>query len=94
LPRFKDSARRARHSRAVAAHTTTLDVRQLPLWRRLPAILAAFDGLAPGEAIELLVDLDPWPLRGYLDATREGACEWLALENGPDVWRVRLSRSA
>ena len=55
MPRFKDSARRARHSRAVAAHTTTLDVRQLPLWRRLPAILAAFDGLAPGDAIVVRV---------------------------------------
>ncbi len=78
----------------MTAPTAVVDVRDVPLWRRLPSILAAFDQLAVGHAIELVVDLDPWPLRSYFEATRAGACEWQALESGPQTWRVRLSRRA
>ena len=76
----------------MSAHTTIVDVRHVPLWRRLPSILAAFDALAPGDAIELVVDLDPWPLRSYLEATRSGACDWRSIEDGPQTWRARLTR--
>jgi uncharacterized protein (DUF2249 family) len=89
----------ARHHRASAADRLTtrrdhtiLDVRDIPFWRRLDAILAAFDRLGAGEAIELQVDLDPWPLRSYLEATRRVPFEWQYLESGPQTWRVRLSR--
>jgi uncharacterized protein (DUF2249 family) len=71
-----------------------IDVRGLPHWQRLPPILQAFDALAPGEQIDLVVDLDPWPLRAYLDATRNGACDWQPITAGPPIWRVRLRRSA
>jgi uncharacterized protein (DUF2249 family) len=92
LPRFKDIEGCPQDSAAVTAHTIVVDIRHVPLWRRLPSILAAFDALAPGDAIELVVDLDPWPLRSYVDATRGGLCEWQAIESGPQVWRVRLQR--
>ncbi len=72
--------------------TTVVDVRHVPLWQRLPSILQAFDQLTVGTAIELVVDLDPWPLRSYFEATRAGACDWQPIESGPEVWRVRLSR--
>jgi uncharacterized protein (DUF2249 family) len=94
LPRFKDIAGCPHQSAAVAPHTIVVDVRTMALWRRLPLILSAFDGLAPGDAIELVVDLDPWPLRSYFDTTRSGQCDWQALESGPKVWRVRVSRRA
>jgi uncharacterized protein (DUF2249 family) len=81
-----------RKSFTVTAHTTVVDVRHVPLWRRLPSILQAFDQLASGDAIELIVDLDPWPLLSYLEATRAGACAWQTLEGGPQTWRVRLAR--
>ncbi len=83
---------RWRKSSAVTARTTIVDVRHLPLWRRLASILQAFDQLAAGDAIELIVDLDPWPLRSYFEATRSGACDWRSLEDGPQTWRVRLTR--
>lgn len=76
----------------MSAHTTVVDVRQVPLWRRLASILAAFDALTPGDAIELVVELDPWPLHSYVDATRGGLCEWRSIEDGPQMWRVRLTR--
>jgi len=52
-----------------------LDVRQIPFWHRLDAVLAACDRLDDDEALELLVDIDPWPLRSYLDATRQPAAD-------------------
>ena len=72
---------------------TVIDVRRMPFWHRLPSILQAFDGLARGEALELVVDLDPWPLHAHLDLTRAGQCTWQMLEDGPECWRVRLRRS-
>ncbi len=85
-----------RHHRAIAADllTTqrdlTLDVRRIPFWHRLDAVLRAFDRLGQGEALELLVDIDPWPLRSYLEATRAVPIDWQYLESGPLTWRVRL----
>jgi uncharacterized protein (DUF2249 family) len=75
-------------------HDDCLDVRPLPFWRRLDAILAACDRLQPGEALELVVEIDPWPLRTYLEDTRRTAFEWHYLESGPQTWRVRVSRLA
>lgn len=71
---------------------TVVDVREVAFWHRLPLILQAFDGLAPGQALDLVVDLDPWPLRAHLDATRAGQCDWQPQEDGPQRWRVRLRR--
>lgn len=70
-----------------------LDVRHIPFWRRLDAVLAACDGLEGDETLELLVDIDPSPLRTYLEATRKPAFVWDVLEGGPDTWRVRLRRA-
>ena len=71
---------------------TVIDVRTIPFWRRPTSILLAFDRLLPGEALELIVDLDPWPLRDHLEQTRPGECDWQLLEAGPERWRVRLLR--
>jgi uncharacterized protein (DUF2249 family) len=92
LPRFKDSGLSWRKSAAVTSHTAIVDVRSVPLWRRLASILQAFDQLAAGDAIELIVDLDPWPLRSYFESTRADAFEWRTIEDGPQTWRVRLTR--
>jgi uncharacterized protein (DUF2249 family) len=100
LRRFKDAAPRATHSglstapalRLTAHRDLTLDVRHIPFWHRLDAILRAFDGLEPGGALVLHVDIDPWPLRTYLEATRAVPFDWQYLESGPATWRVRLRR--
>jgi uncharacterized protein (DUF2249 family) len=72
--------------------TTVIDVRSTPFWRRLAVIVQAFDRLAPGEALELVVDLDPWPLKTHLESTRPGQFGWRMLQDGPECWRTRLSR--
>ncbi len=71
-----------------------LDVRSVPFWHRLPLILDAVAQLQDERTLELVVDLDPWPLRSYLETTRAGAIDWEYLERGPEVWRIRLSMRA
>jgi uncharacterized protein (DUF2249 family) len=71
-----------------------LDVRQIPFWRRLDAIIAACDRLQPGDSLLLVVEVDPWPLRQYLEATRRTAFDWQYVESGPRTWRVRVIRLA
>jgi uncharacterized protein (DUF2249 family) len=73
------------------SNTPTLDVREVPLWRRLPLILGAVGQLESGAALELVVDLDPWLLRNVLESTTAGGIDWDDVESGPEVWRVRLS---
>jgi uncharacterized protein (DUF2249 family) len=73
--------------------SSTLDVRQVPLWHRLPMILGAVDQLEPGATLELVADLDPWPLREVLAASRARlVLDWEVMDAGPETWRIRVSR--
>jgi uncharacterized protein (DUF2249 family) len=75
-----------------AYETTVLDVRVIAPRDRHPRILADLWALAPEEALELLVDHDPVPLRYQLEAEQPGCFDWAYLEEGPETWRVRLQR--
>lgn len=69
-----------------------LDVRPIPPRDKHPSIFRAFDGLASGQALLLVNDHDPRPLRYQLMAERPGTFEWAYEAEGPEVWRVRISR--
>ncbi|MDA8346251.1 MAG: DUF2249 domain-containing protein [Thermaerobacter sp.] len=71
-----------------------LDVRSLVPMQRHTAIFATFDGLKPGEAFELVNDHDPKPLYYQFEAEHAGTFTWDYLEQGPQVWRVRIGRQA
>ncbi|WP_149205302.1 DUF2249 domain-containing protein [Actinotalea subterranea] len=71
-----------------------LDVRPLVPAERHARIFGAVAALAPGEAFVLANDHDPKPLRYQLDAEEPGQIGWEYLAEGPDVWRVRISRAA
>lgn len=71
-----------------------IDVRAIIPRERHPRIFAAFDQLAPGAGFELVNDHDPRPLRYQFEAERPGQLEWTYLEQGPEVWRVRLEKRA
>ncbi len=72
----------------------TLDVRAIPPARRHPMIFARFNALAEGDSFELVNDHDPKPLYYQLNFEYSGQLGWEYLEQGPRVWRVRISRTA
>lgn len=74
--------------------TTTLDVRTIAPRERHPLIFETFDALDFGAAFELVNDHDPRPLYYQFQAERAGAAEWTYLEQGPERWRVRITRTA
>lgn len=69
-----------------------LDLRPLSARDRHPAVTASFASLAPGSSFELRNDHDPLPLHLYFKAVYEGQFRWQALEEGPLLWRVNVTR--
>lgn len=70
----------------------TVDVRQTPPSQRHPMIFGTFEALEPGQSFELVNDHDPKPLYYQFQAERTGQFEWNYLEQGPEVWRVQISK--
>ena len=71
-----------------------LDVRPLPPPRRHPLIFETFEHLRPGQAFVLVNDHDPKPLFYQFSAEWPGQFTWEYLEQGPEVWRVKIGKAA
>lgn len=71
----------------------TLDVRVIPPPEKHPTIFQTFAALAPGDAFVLVNDHDPKPLRYQFEFEHEGEFGWDYLEQGPEVWRVQISKT-
>jgi uncharacterized protein (DUF2249 family) len=71
---------------------TTADVRGLLPSERCTTVSAAFKTLALGAVLEIVNDNDPKPLYRQLQADAPGNFSWVYLENGPDVWRVSITK--
>jgi regulator of cell morphogenesis and NO signaling len=56
-------------------------------------IFKTFDELKPGESFELHNDHDPMPLRFQLENTRGNIFTWNYLEQGPELWRIKITRN-
>lgn len=69
-----------------------IDVRPMPPRERHPKIFGTWEELPPGESILLVNDHDPVPLYYQFAAEHEGTFRWEYLEQGPDVFRVRISK--
>jgi uncharacterized protein (DUF2249 family) len=79
----------------MAANTdVTLDVRAEPPAHRHALIFDAYHSLAPGNGFVLVNDHDPKPLWYQFEAEHAGAYSWDYLQQGPEVWRVRIGRPA
>ena len=61
---------------------------------RHTVIRQLFETLPRGGALQLVVDHEPRPLRMQFEGRYGAACSWSYLEEGPDVWRVRLVNAA
>jgi len=72
--------------------TSTIDVREIPPRLRHPRIFETFGALLPGQALLLVNDHDPKPLYYQFQAESAGEFTWDYVEQGPEVWQVRIGR--
>ncbi len=79
---------------AVNATRREIDVREIPPRDRHPLIFSTFRGLRRAETMEIVNDHDPRPLYYQMQAEQPGKFSWDYLENGPYVWRVRVTKLA
>ncbi len=79
---------------AVVNGELNLDVRHIAPPQRHPLIFQTFESLRPDEAFILINDHDPKPLYYQFMFERKGQFTWEYLEAGPEVWRVRIGRTA
>jgi uncharacterized protein (DUF2249 family) len=77
-----------------ATSNITVDVRTIAPRDRHPLIFGTFSSLVQDEALLLVNDHDPKPLYYQFQAEHGGEFSWEYLEEGPDVWRVRIGRVA
>lgn len=77
-----------------SAPDRVVDVRtEIPRVRH-ELIFGTFDELPVGTSFVLVNDHDPKPLSYQLAAEHPGEFTWAYLEEGPEVWRVRIGRTA
>lgn len=81
-------------SATTTASEVTIDVRPMPPRDRHPTIFATWDSLAEGGSILLVNDHDPLPLYYQFAVECVGGFRWEYLDQGPEVWRVRISKGA
>jgi uncharacterized protein (DUF2249 family) len=70
-----------------------VDVRTIAPRERHPLIFSTFRALRPGEAMELVNDHDPRPLYYQFQAEMPGTFTWKYLAQGPETWRVAITRT-
>lgn len=71
-----------------------LDVRQEIPARRHELIFETWNSLEVGQAFELINDHDPKPLYYQFDAEHKDQFAWEPLEEGPETWRIKISKIA
>ncbi|CAG1065333.1 Iron-sulfur cluster repair protein YtfE [uncultured bacterium] len=69
-----------------------LDVREMVPKDRHSKIFETFNALDPGTSFVLVNDHEPKPLLYQFQAEHDGEFDWWPLEQGPQVWRVRISK--
>lgn len=78
---------------ALATDTpSAIDLRAITPRDRHAFIFGRFDALQPGQSLALINDHNPQPLRAQFDELAAGQFDWTALESGPTVWRVEITR--
>ncbi len=70
----------------------TLDIRSEIPQRRHELIFETYGKLGSGDNFVLVNDHDPKPLYYQFEAEHQGEFSWDYLEQGPEVWRVRIGR--
>lgn len=69
-----------------------LDLRDISPRERHARIFSLFDALQPGQSLQIVNDHNPQPLRYQFEDRSRDQFEWVALEAGPTVWRIQITR--
>ncbi len=78
----------------IAIPANKVDVRLIPPRERHALIFSTFQALSDGTSMELVNDHDPKPLFHQFQADLPGRFDWQYLEDGPETWRVSITRLA
>lgn len=70
-----------------------IDVRDIAPRFRHRIIQQLVEQLAPDTTFQLIADHPPRPLRYQLELRFGEQCIWTDLEQGPDIWRVRIAKA-
>ncbi len=70
-----------------------LVVYELEPQRKHATIFERFDELAIGETLTIHNDHDPKPLYYHLQSSRGDIFDWEYLEQGPDLWRINITKT-
>lgn len=71
-----------------------LDVRAIPHAIRHATVFGALQGLRPSQAMILTAHHNPLPLLRQIEQMFRGAIEVSYVEEGPEVWKLRLLRAS
>jgi uncharacterized protein (DUF2249 family)/hemerythrin-like domain-containing protein len=69
-----------------AGAAVELDLREVPLIRRLDTVLSTWKELAPGQEMRITNDKEPRPLRTLFHTAEHGRFEWRYETEGPREW--------
>lgn len=73
-----------------ASSERVINVADIDPQHRHAILFRLFDHLDPDQSLQIVADHDPRRLRLQLEAQHGLRCGWTYLEQGPDIWRVRL----
>lgn len=73
---------------------TVLDVRDINPQHRHAIVQKLIDRLDLGRSLQLIADHNPRPVQGYFEMVHGDEAQFSYLEQGPEIWRVRLARVA
>lgn len=74
------------------AFAATVNATEYPPHQKHKVIFETFDKLNPGEAMLLVNDHDPAPLRYQFELERPAIFSWDYLERGPETFRIKIGR--
>lgn len=70
-----------------------LNVKDIVPRERHPLIFRTFDELERGDSFVLVNDHDPKPLYYSFLHEREGCFSWKYLQEGPEEWKVEITKN-
>ncbi|MDG0792675.1 DUF2249 domain-containing protein [Cohnella ginsengisoli] len=76
----------------MSSFAATVNATEYPPHLKHKVIFETFDKLSPGEAMLLINDHDPVPLRYQFESSNPGRFDWSYIQQGPAVYQVRIGK--